>query len=108
MQTCDDYVADSQNESGFADGGINIYDIYADVCAPERAAAEALQFARVLGATRALTEGDSSASQKSTATPFETMALAATVSLPTPGDSLLQGTLTAIKFLLFRLKWFVR
>ncbi|EIE23392.1 peptidase S10, serine carboxypeptidase [Coccomyxa subellipsoidea C-169] len=44
-------------ESGFADGGINIYDIYADVCSPERASAEARQFAHVLGATRALTEG---------------------------------------------------
>ncbi len=74
----------SQAESGFADGGINIYDIYADVCSPERASAEAKQFARVLGATRALTEGDSS--QKSTAAPFQTMALAAKVSLPEPGD----------------------
>lgn len=75
---------DSQTESGFANGGINIYDIYADVCSPERASLEARQFAKVLGATRALTEGESS--QGGTASPFQTMALAAMVSLPEPGE----------------------
>lgn len=86
-QTCDEYVADSQNESGFASGGINIYDIYADVCGPERAVLEARQFARVLGAAKkAVTEGVP-AQQRGTAVPFETMSLAATVSLPEPGNS---------------------
>ncbi|KAK9905794.1 hypothetical protein WJX75_006411 [Coccomyxa subellipsoidea] len=82
-KSCDEYVNDSQTESGFTNGGINIYDIYADVCSPERASLEARQFAKVLGATRALTEGESS--QGGTASPFQTMALAAMVSLPEPG-----------------------
>ncbi len=84
-QTCDEYVADSQNESGFASGGINIYDIYADVCGPERAVLEARQFARVLGAAKkSVTEGVPK-QQRGTAAPFETMSLAAIVSLPEPG-----------------------
>ena len=47
MQSCDDYVQDSQDESGFADGDINIYDIYADVCFAGRATDEARQFLKV-------------------------------------------------------------
>ena len=46
-QTCDNYVEDSQNESGFANGDINIYDIYADVCFAGRATDEARQFLKV-------------------------------------------------------------
>lgn len=85
-QTCDEYINDSQTESGFASGGINIYDIYADVCSPERATLEARQFARVLGtAAKAVTEGVPS-SHQGTGVPFESMSLAATVSLPEPGD----------------------
>lgn len=76
-------MEDSQTESGFADGGINIYDIYADVCGPHRQAAEALQFAKVLGSasSQALTE----ATQHGTV-PFRNIALAATVALPEPGE----------------------
>ncbi|CAL8472304.1 g11846 [Coccomyxa elongata] len=84
-KTCDEYVDDSQTESGFASGGINIYDIYADVCSPERATLEARQFARVLGAKKAAVTEGAPSSQHGTAVPFETMSLAATVSLPEPG-----------------------
>ncbi len=87
-QTCDEYVDDSQTESGFASGGINIYDIYADVCSPERATLEARQFARVLGAKKAAVTEGAPSSQHGTAVPFETMSLAATVSLLEPGDSI--------------------
>ena len=31
MQSCNDYILDSQKESGFGAGGVNIYDIFADV-----------------------------------------------------------------------------
>lgn len=82
VQTCDEYVNDSQTESGFADGGINIYDIYADVCGPERQSDEALQFARVLGLaskSKALTEGTRGT------VPFQSMALSAEVALPESG-----------------------
>jgi hypothetical protein len=81
-QSCDEYVDESQTESGFASGGINIYDIYADVCGPERRSAEALQFVRVLGAA---SKQVASAEAVRGTVPFEGMALAAQVALPTPG-----------------------
>ena len=53
MQSCNDYIVDSQNESGFGSGGVNIYDIFADVCGAEQEVTEVRQFARVLGRTDA-------------------------------------------------------
>lgn len=31
VQSCKDYILDSQKESGFGAGGVNIYDIFTDV-----------------------------------------------------------------------------
>ena len=79
MQSCNDYLNDSQEESGFGSGGINIYDIFADVCGPEREVDGVRQFARVLGRAgqAAVESGNEVAGAAS---------LAATVLLPTPGE----------------------
>ena len=79
MQSCNDYLNDSQEESGFGNGGVNIYDIFADVCGPEREVDGVRQFARVLGRTEqaAVESGNDVAGAAS---------LAAAVLLPTPGE----------------------
>lgn len=76
QKTCNDYLTASQLESGFGSGGVNIYDIFADVCGADREVAVVRQFARVLGTTPA------SAGPNGVA---NTASLAAAVSLPTPG-----------------------
>ena len=78
QKTCNDYLTASQLESGFGNGGVNIYDIFADVCGADREVAVVRQFARVLGTAKA------SAGSKDIAS---TASLAAAVSLPTPGRS---------------------
>ena len=78
QMTCNDYVTASQLEAGFGNGGVNIYDIFADVCGPDREVAVVRQFARVLGTT-----SESVASSDVA----DTASLAATVSLPKPGKS---------------------
>ncbi len=77
QMTCNDYLTDSQSESGFGSGGVNIYDIFADVCGPDREVSVVRQFARVLGMANAVTESNGIA---------DTASLAAVVSLPTPGE----------------------
>ena len=79
QKSCNDYLTASQLESGFGSGGVNIYDIFADVCGADREVAVVRQFARVLGTPPA------SAGPNSVA---NTASLAAAVSLPTPGKRL--------------------
>lgn len=76
QKTCNDYLTASQLESGFGNGGVNIYDIFADVCGPDREVAVVRQFARVLGTPSA---------KAGTNSVVSTASLAAVVSLPTPG-----------------------
>ena len=84
VQSCNDYILDSQKESGFGAGGVNIYDIFADVCGAEQEVAEVRQFARVLGRTDAAhAQVETSAGNGGVA---ETASLAAAVLMPTPGD----------------------
>lgn len=84
-QTCNDYLTASQKESGFGSGGVNIYDIFADVCGPDREVASVRQFARVLGKTAA---GASAAGANAeSAQVADTASLAAAVLLPTPGKA---------------------
>ena len=84
VQSCNDYILDSQNESGFGAGGVNIYDIFADVCGAEQEVAEVRQFARVLGRTDAAhAQVETSIGNGGLA---ETASLAAAVLMPTPGE----------------------
>ena len=84
MQSCNDYILDSQKESGFGAGGVNIYDIFADVCGAEQEVAEVRQFARVLGRTDAAhAQVETSIGNGGLA---ETASLAAAVLMPTPGE----------------------
>ena len=83
VQSCNDYILDSQKESGFGAGGVNIYDIFADVCGAEQEVAEVRQFARVLGRTDAA-HAQVEASNGDLA---ETASLAAAVLMPTPGET---------------------
>ncbi|CAL5224857.1 g7615 [Coccomyxa viridis] len=87
-KSCNDYLTASQLESGFGNGGVNIYDIFADVCGPDREVAVVRQFARVLGTPSA---------KAGTNSVVSTASLAAVVSLPTPGayDPCIDNEVTA-------------
>ena len=84
-QSCNEYILDSQKESGFGAGGVNIYDIFADVCGAEQEVAEVRQFARVLGRTDAAhAQVEANTGNGGVA---ETASLAAAVLMPTPGET---------------------
>jgi hypothetical protein len=90
-QGCDAYVADSQDESGFGTGAINIYDIYADVCEAGRASADARQLLRALGGSSAsaaaATEGGSASAPGPVAMSIAASVAQPSVALPIPGGA---------------------